>query len=173
MERRRKKKGNRKNGAEEAKIDGDVLSIDCRECGKVPDAGSGECIRCIVSEISVNGCAARIRLRTGRDTEISGPAAEILCELSFIDRSASSVGGRPMRRCGSCRHSCDRIVGIAWSAFPAPDFAGARGKLMSFRPSNGVCEVCVQKTYRALDQAELSISEISKRVSAMAERKGA
>jgi hypothetical protein len=31
----------------------------------------------------------------------------------------------------------------------------------------------VQKTYRALDQAELSISEISKRVSAMADGKGA
>ncbi|MGE0015375.1 MAG: hypothetical protein AB7S83_04240 [Candidatus Methanomethylophilaceae archaeon] len=172
MERGKKKK-NRKNSVAGAKIDGDVLSIDCQDCRKVPDAGSAECIRCIVSKVSENGCASRIRLRTGRDTEISGPAAEVLCELSFIDRSTSSVGGGPMRRCGSCRHSCDRIVGIAWSAFPAPDFAGARGKLMSFRPSNGVCEVCVQKTYRALDQAELSISEISKRVSAMADGKGA
>jgi hypothetical protein len=173
MERGRKKKRNGKNGVAEAKMDGDVLSIDCRECGNVPDAGSDECIRCIVSKISENGCAARIRLRTGRDTEISGPATEILCELSFIDRSASSLSGRPMRRCGSCRHSCDRIVGIAWSTFPTPDFAGARGKLMSFSPSNGVCEVCVQKTYRALDQAELSISEISKRVSAMVDGRGA
>ncbi|MDD2410627.1 MAG: hypothetical protein PHV81_03000 [Candidatus Methanomethylophilaceae archaeon] len=168
-----KKKGNRKNGAAGSEIEGDVLSIDCRDCGKIPDPGSAECIRCIVSRISENGCAVRIRLRTGRDTEISGPAAEVLCELSFIDRSASSVGVRKMRRCGSCRYSCDRVVGIAWGAFPSPDFAGARGKLMSFRPSNSVCEVCVQKTYRALDQAELSISEVSKRVSAMADGKGA
>ncbi|MDN5357717.1 MAG: hypothetical protein PWR17_886 [Candidatus Methanomethylophilaceae archaeon] len=172
MEQRFPKKKNGKNGAARSKIDGDVLSIDCRDCGNVPDAGSAECIRCIVSNISENGCAARIRLRTGRDLEISGPAAEILCKLSFIDKSASSIGGSRTHRCRSCHYSCDKIVSIAWSSFPTPDFSGARGKLMSFRTANNICDVCIQKTYRVLDQAELSVSEISKRTSAMAGGKG-
>lgn len=172
MEQKSPKKKNRKDGAAMSEIDGDVLSIDCRGCGKIPDAGSAECIRCIVSNISDKGCVARVRLRTGRDMEISGPAVEILCKLSFIDRSASSVDNNRAHRCRSCHYSYDRIVGIAWSSFPTPDFSGARGKLMSFRAANNVCDVCIQKTYRALDQAELSVSEISKRTSAMAGGKG-
>ena len=109
-------------------------------------------------------------MRTGRDIEISGPAAELLCELSFVDRSSSAVNTVKRGRCRACRYSEDRIMDIAWETFPEPDFAGARGRLMTFRTGNGVCDVCIQRTYRALDQAELSMSEISRRASSLSER---
>lgn len=171
MEDKTSRKRSIKKRAVTSEIDGDMLKIDCRSCGNIPDTGNIDCIRCIVSKISENGCAARIRLRTGRDLEISGRAAEILCELSFIDRSASSIEGNKSHKCRSCRYSCDKIVGIAWDSFPTPDFSGARGKLMSFRTTSNVCDVCIQRTYRALDQAELSISEISKKTAAAASGK--
>ena len=153
-----------------SKKDGDVLSIDCRDCGRIPDAACAECIKCIVTEMNEHGYVARVRMRTGRDIEISGPAAEILCELSFIDKSSSAIRIKKKGRCKSCNYSGDKIVDIAWESFPSPDFAGARGKLMSFKTGKNVCEICVQKTYRALDQAELSISEISEKVSLLSGR---
>ena len=153
-----------------SKIDEDVLSIDCRDCGRIPDAACAECIRCIVTEMKKHGCVERIRMRTGRDIEVSGPAAEIICELLFIDKSSSAIRTKKKGKCRSCNYSGDRIIDIAWESFPSPDFAGARGKLMSFKTGRNVCDVCVQKTYRALDQAELSISELSQKASLLSNR---
>ncbi len=148
-----------------SKIDEDVLSIDCRECGRIPDASCAECIRCIITEMKKHGCVERVRMRTGRDIEVSGPVVEILCELTFIDKSSSAIRTKKKGRCRSCNYSGDKIIEIAWESFPSPDFAGARGKLMSFKTGRNVCDICVQKTYRALDQAELSISELSDKAS--------
>lgn len=158
----RKNSKNKKNHVK-SEIDGDVLSIDCRDCGRIPDAACAECIRCIITEMKKHGYVERVRMRTGRDIEISGPAAEILCELSFIDKSSSVIRTKKKGRCKSCNYSGDRIIDIAWKSFPVPDFAGARGKLMSFKTGRNVCDICVQKTYRALDQAELTISELSEK----------
>lgn len=158
-------KGRNRNKEKRSVIDRDVLSINCRDCGRVPDPASAECIRCIVAEIKSNGCASRIRLRTGSDIEISGPAAEMLCELSFTDGLSASMKTCGKRKCRSCGYSPERILGIARESFPVPDFAGARGRLMSFRPNDELCGICVQRTYRSLDQAELSMSELSDRIS--------
>lgn len=149
-------------------MDRDVLGINCRDCGRVPDPASAECIRCIVAEIRTHGCASRIRLRTGSDIEISGPAAEMLCELSFVDGLSSSIKTGGKRKCRSCNYSPEKILGIARESFPVPDFGGARGRLMSFRPTDELCGICVQRTYRSLDQAELSMSELSEKISSFA-----
>ena len=159
-----KNRKNKKNQVR-SKIDEDVLSIDCRDCGRIPDAACSECIRCIVTEMKKHGCVERVRMRTGRDIEISGSVVEILCELTFIDKSSSVIRNKKKGRCRSCNYSSEKIIEIAWKSFPSPDFSGARGKLMSFKTGRNVCDICVQKTYRALDQAELSISEISEKAS--------
>lgn len=46
----RKNSKNKKNHVK-SEIDGDVLSIDCRDCGRIPDAACAECIRCIITEM--------------------------------------------------------------------------------------------------------------------------
>lgn len=148
-------------------MDCDVLSINCRSCGNIPDPASTECIRCIVSEIKSKGCSSRIRLRTGNDIEISGSAAEMLCEFSSVDSLSSTVKAGGKRKCKSCKYSPDKILNFARAAFPVPDFAGARGKLMSFRPADEICGICIQRTYRALDQAELSMSELSGKIASL------
>lgn len=157
----RKEKKNAKN---RITADEDIISIDCRGCGRIPDTGSKECISCIVDGISEHGCVSRIRLRTGKDIEISGTAAELFCELSLIYRSARSAVNEEKGRCRSCKYSCRRIAGLAWEKFPEPDFAGARGVLMTSRTSNKVCGICIQKTYRILDQAELSMGEFYRKI---------
>jgi hypothetical protein len=149
--------------------DGDMISIDCRGCGKIPDPGSSECISCIVKGISENGCASGIRLRTGKDMEISGKGAELFCELALIYRSGRSAVAEEKGRCRTCKYSCRKISELAWEKFPEPDFAGARGLLMTSKASGKPCGVCIQKTYRILDQAELSMSEFSKKVAGMKE----
>lgn len=164
------RKGKNKKNQVISKIDKDVLSIDCRDCGRIPDAACAECIKCIVTEMKKHGCVERVRMRTGRDIEISGPVTEILSELTFIDRSSSAIRNKKKGKCRSCNYSGDKIIDIAWESFPSPDFAGARGKLMSFKTKETLCDICVQRTYRALDQAELSISELSKKVSLLSNR---
>lgn len=159
----------KKERSVKSEIDCDVLSINCRECGHIPDPACAECVRCIVTEIGKHGCVERIRMRTGKDIEISGAAVELLCELSFVDTS-SAVHKTRKGRCRTCGYSEDRIMRIAWETFPEPDFVGARGRLMTFRTGNSVCDVCIHRTYRALDQAELSMSEISRKASSFAER---
>ncbi|MFA6952678.1 MAG: hypothetical protein WCQ23_06425 [Candidatus Methanomethylophilaceae archaeon] len=152
-------------------VEDDVLCIDCRDCRAVPEIRSPDCIRCIVRCISQSGNAERIKLRTSRDLEISGPAAEILCELSFLDRTADNMNGHNKpRSCANCEYSCDRIFDIAWQGFPDPYFESARGKLMRFRAEDQMCSTCLQKTYRALDQAELGLKNIKKKAALTAAR---
>ncbi|MCL1811598.1 MAG: hypothetical protein FWG41_05215 [Methanomassiliicoccaceae archaeon] len=163
---------NKKNAEEaDSELIEDVLSISCRKCSKVPDFRSSGCMKCMIHHISVQGSAGRIRLRTSRDLELFGPAAEALCELAVFYRSASFItdGGRS---CSDCANSCSKIMETAWSGFPDPNFDLARGKLMSFHPAEGKCNTCIQRTYRALDQAEHGINNLKKKISIEGARMG-
>ena len=151
----------------------DTLCIDCRGCAQIPDVKSPDCIRCMVHNISQYGNAERIRMRTGRDLEISGVATELLCDLAFVDRSSQVVGrSENNRSCSNCDYSCEKIFDLAWQGFPDPYFEAARGRLLEFRPVERECATCIQKTYRALDQSELGLNNIKKRVSVLAIRGG-
>ena len=162
----------KKCDAPEAELSEDVLTINCRKCSTVPDCRSPVCLRCIVSHISEEGCAGRIRLRTSRDLELFGPAAEALCEIASLYRSASPGAAPAGRSCSDCDNSCRKVMELAWAGFPDPKFDSARGRLVSFHPADGRCSGCIQKTYRALDQAELGMDNLKKRISVEAARAG-
>ncbi len=148
-----------------ASIDGDILTIDCKGCGQNPDMGSPICIRCVTRSIVVHGNPERISLITGRNREYSGNVVEFLNEMAAIDRMASAIGTYSDSKCKGCENSCSYIFGIAWSTFPDPDFSNARAKLRMFEPTRPECNGCIQKTYRMLDQAELSFDKVSKKAS--------
>jgi hypothetical protein len=61
---------------------------------------------------------------------------------------------------------------VVWSGFPDPNFDSARGRLAAFHPTDGRCNSCIQKTYRALDQAEHGIKNMKKRISIEEARTG-
>ncbi|MDR1404359.1 MAG: hypothetical protein LBJ20_02165 [Candidatus Methanoplasma sp.] len=165
-----KKSDRRRLGAE---LMDDVLCIDCRGCRKIPDVRSSECLRCIVSNISQQGNASRIRLRTSRDLELFGPATDALCEMAILYQSMMPVGKNGCKKtCSECINSYQKVSEIIWSGFPDPNFDSARGRLGSFRTQNAECSACMQKTYRALDQAELGIENIRKKVSVEVARLG-
>lgn len=163
----------KKTETADAGLEEEVLSINCRKCDMAPDFRSPNCLKCIIYHISQQGNAGRIRLRTSRDMELFGPAAEILCELSVFYRSTAldirKGDGRP---CADCGNSCSKIMSIVWSGFPDPSFDSARGRLATFHPSDGKCSACIQKTYRALDQAELGINNLKKKISIESARTG-
>ncbi len=146
-----------------AGLDGDTLMIDCNGCSHQPDLCSAVCIRCAVARISALGNADRIRLRAGRDLEVSGAAAEVLCDLASLDRLVRDARGRTGIRCGGCEYAGRRIIGEAWEGFPEPCFAGARERLMRFRAEDRRCAGCIQRTYRLLDQAERGLENIRRR----------
>jgi hypothetical protein len=163
----------KKTDTVDAELTEDVLSINCRRCGTVPDFGSPGCLKCIIHHISQQGSAGRIRLRTSKDLELFGPAAETICELALFYRSTTlcmSKGGG--RSCAECNNSCQKIMALVWSGFPDPNFDSARGRLVSFRPSDIKCNSCIQRTYRALDQAEHGINNLKKRISIEVARTG-
>ncbi|MDR3074504.1 MAG: hypothetical protein LBU30_00500 [Candidatus Methanoplasma sp.] len=165
----------KKNGAAGfgSELVDDVLCIDCRGCRKVPDVGSSECLRCMIVNISRHGNAGRIRLRTSRDLELFGPAADALCEMAMLYGSMLPVNKNGCRNaCSDCANSYQRIADMMWSGFPDPNFDSARGRLGSFKAPNAECSACIQKTYRALDQAELGIRNIRKKVSLETARSG-
>lgn len=154
------------------RLNDDVLCIDCRSCKKIPNVRSPDCMKCMVINIAEYGNAGRIRLRTSRDLEISGTAAEMMCELSMLYRSmmTSSVNGN--RSCGDCGNSCGKVLDILWAGFPDPNFDSARNMMMSFRPSKSECNSCMQRTYRILDQTELGFNNFRKKISLETARNG-
>jgi len=160
------------NDTYDAEIKEDVLSINCRSCSKVPDIRSPGCMRCMVHHISRFGNAERIRLRTSRDLELFGPAAETLCEIAAFQWSATLSVNNGRKSCTGCNNSRSRIMDILWSEFPEPNFDSARGRLMSFRPEDSRCNLCIQKTYRALDQVEHGINNLKKKISLETARVG-
>jgi len=154
-----------------AELTEDVLSINCRICSKVPDIKSPGCLRCMIHHASQQGSAGRIRLRTSKDLELFGPAADAICEVAVFYRSAvpAASGGKS---CSNCNNSLPKIMEIVWSGFPDPNFDSARGRLMSFRPTESRCNLCIQKTYRALDQTEHGINNLKKKISIETARTG-
>jgi hypothetical protein len=151
----------------------DILCIDCRRCNHVPEVRSNECIRCIISNLSNLGNANKVKLRTSRDLELSGSAVEILCDMASLDRSANSLSrSEKSHACSGCDHSCAKVFNVAWAGFPDPYFDAARSKLMTFKPSSRECEVCVQKTYRALDQTELGLKNVKRKAALAVARTG-
>lgn len=166
--------GNQKKpDACKASIENDVLCIECTKCNRLPDTRSSECISCIIKCISEVGSSERLRLRTSRDVEVSGTAADILCELASVDRSVRSMSkSDKTRSCNGCRCSPNYVFDRAWQSFPDPNFDMARKEMMSFRPEGRSCENCLMKTYRALDQAEYTLSGIRKKIAIEAVRAG-
>ena len=149
-----------------AEMSEDILCIDCRGCDKAPSVRSQSCIRCMINNLSVSGSAGRIKLRTSRDLELSGPATELLSDLASIKRTADNLQMyRSSRSCAGCDRSCERVMSSAWEGFPEPYFDVARKRLMISGPSNPSCNTCIQKTYRVLDQTELGIENIRKKIS--------
>jgi hypothetical protein len=142
-----------------------ILIIDCKACNRVPEMRTIECIRCVVDKISVHGCGGRIRLRTFNDMELCDKAVKVLCELSQIETSVKNLRstGR-MRSCITCEYSCVKVFDIAWQGFPDPHFDAARKSLMGFRAEDKECVNCLGRTYRALDQVELEVRELQRKV---------
>ncbi|MDR2845908.1 MAG: hypothetical protein LBV63_01340 [Candidatus Methanoplasma sp.] len=164
----------KKNGAAvSSEIVDDVLCMDCRSCTHVPEVRSNDCIRCIIAHISQHGNANKVKLRTSRDLELSGFAVEILCEMASLDRSSNSLSrSERSHACSGCSCSCAKVFNVAWAGFPDPYFDAARSKLMNFKPSSRECEVCVQKTYRSLDQSELGLKNIKRKTALEVARTG-
>ncbi|MCL2317569.1 MAG: hypothetical protein FWC44_00730 [Methanomassiliicoccaceae archaeon] len=164
---------NKKTETADAELTEDVLLINCRKCSSVPDIRSTGCLKCMIHQISEKGSAERIRLRTSKDIEIFGSAAETLCELAHLYRStAYQMKKEGNRSCSDCNNSCPKIMEIVWSGFPDPSFDSARGRLSSFRPTDMRCNSCIQRTYRAIDQTEHGVNKLKKRISIEAARTG-
>lgn len=142
-----------------------ILIIECKGCDRVPEMRTAECIRCVVRNISIHGCGGRIRLRTFNDMELCDKAVKVLCELSQIETSVKNLRSVDrMRSCAACEHSCVKAFDIAWQGFPDPYFDAARKSLMGFRAEDKECVSCLGRTYRALDQVELEIRELQRKV---------
>ncbi|MEE3400928.1 MAG: hypothetical protein VZQ28_03080 [Methanomethylophilus sp.] len=145
-----------------------ILRVHCRGCDQVPDAGSPACIRCITAAISSEGAAERIWLEGGKDTEIHGPAAEILCDLAQIRTVLRPSDGR---RCSSCGRSPERVIGDAWADFPDPSFASACDRLYSLRDDSPECTACLQRTRAALMMADDGMARVREKAARIASRR--
>ena len=148
-----------------------ILMIHCRECTAYPDAGSPACVRCITSSMSRVGTADRVQLKAGKDTEISGPAAEILCDMASLSRVMLPASAGP--RCASCARSPEKVMSSAWSDFPEPSFKAAADRLYT-EPGDGPgCANCLQRTHSALMIAEANMERVRRKASRIAAAKGA
>jgi hypothetical protein len=144
----------------------DTLCINCRDCKSAPNIRSAECMKCMVNGIAIQGNVDKIKLRTSKDMELSGQAVEILCDIANTRRYALLYHEQSSSRaCSGCDHSRKKILDIAWMSFPEPNFDTARNKLMTSNSSESSCSLCIQKTYRTVDQAELGMENIRKKVS--------
>jgi hypothetical protein len=147
-----------------------ILRIDCHGCAQLPDVGSPMCVRCIVNAVAELGGADRIQLRTGKDTEISGVAAELLCDLASVNRV--SLDGNGDRRCAICSRAPQRVMAAAWTDFPDPSFAAAREGLYT-APGDGLgCAACLQRTHSALVMAERNMDRVKKKAAELAVNRG-
>lgn len=147
------------------------LVVNCRGCDQLPDAGSPVCIRCITAAISNVGTSDKIQLRAGKDMEISGRAAEILCDLAQLRRTSPPADGT--RRCGTCMRSPSRVMGDAWADFPEPSFAAACDRLYGLAGDGPECASCLQRTHSALRMAEDSMGRVRDKAAKIASGKGA
>lgn len=147
-----------------------ILTVNCRGCGQFPDVGSPVCIRCMTAFISKNGTADRIQLKAGKDTEVSGPAAEILCDLAMLNRPDYQVSGG--KACESCMRSPSKVLEAAWADFPDPSFSSVAGSLYSDYRDGPECALCLQRTHSALLSADANMEKIRKKAALLTENKG-
>ena len=164
---------NDKEQGKKAEMCDDTLCIECKVCSRAPNIRSPECMKCVIDCIAECGGSDRVKMRTSRDLELSGQAAEFMCELANMKRFVVSVHNSVRsRNCKGCENSCESILTLAWSGFPEPHFDAARNRLMRFSPSDSACRGCMQRSYRVLDQAELNMNNFRKRVSLEIARRG-
>ena len=147
------------------------LIISCAGCEQLPDPSNGVCARCICEAIAEEGPSERIRLAGTRDTEISGSAAQLLCELATL--SIPVMGDMQGRRCRGCSRSPSNVLCGAWADFPEPALGPAMSRLYSDPGDGPECTVCMQKTYAALKKADDDLSRIRAKASSMARNGGA
>lgn len=136
-----------------------ALVIDCRGCDLAPLPGSDECIRCMVERMRELGGADRIVLRTGRDTEVAGPACRAIRDVASMRRWLSCTSGESAR-CRGCPVSRERVMDIAWASFPKGAVFEGRKALREGHPGRDGCAECVMRTSRALDQMEAGLARV-------------
>ena len=142
------------------------LVISCTGCDQLPDPSNSACARCICEAIAEEGPSERIRLTGTRDTEISGGAARLLCELATL--SIPVIGDMQGRRCRGCSRSPSNVLAGAWADFPEPSLGPAMSRLYSDTGDGPECTVCMQRTYAALKKADDDLSRIRAKASSMA-----
>lgn len=156
--------GPRKKGGivTKASSEGCAMVIDCRECQVTPVPGSDECTGCMVREMSMLGGHDRIVMRTGRDTELSGPAGRAVRDAASL-RRWSLPPSPPRGRCSRCGSSRSMVMERAWATFPEDGIGFARDMLED-PPTGDGCAECVESTRRALDLLEHRLDAIVERM---------
>lgn len=145
-----------------ASSEGGAMVIDCRGCQVTPVPGSDECTGCMVREMCAVGGHDRVVMRTGRDTEISGPAARAVRDAASL-RRWSLPSSPPKGRCSRCGASRSRVMERAWATFPEDGIGFARDMLED-PPTGDGCAECVESTRRALDLLEHRLDQIVDRM---------
>lgn len=146
--------------------DGSVI-ISCRDCTQFPDPSSTKCISCICEAISVCGSADKIRMIGVKDTELSGDAAEIFCDLARLCRPlVKNVG----RKCSGCPRSPEKIYDSVWAEFPDMSFAKACSRLYTDSRDGPECAGCLQRTYITLTNCDAEMKRIQEKMTLMAGR---
>ncbi|MGN0097796.1 MAG: hypothetical protein ACI38Y_00525 [Candidatus Methanomethylophilaceae archaeon] len=151
--RRKDGKGSR------ASSEDDAMVIDCRGCEVTPMPGSGECTGCMVREMCSLGGHGRVIMRTGRDTEVSGPACRAIREASSL-RRWSMPQSPPKGKCSRCDASRFRVMERAWATFPEDGIGFARAMLDGGGNRGDECGRCIESTRRALDLLERRLDQI-------------
>lgn len=154
----------------DAVLTGNILTIQCRGCEHLPDACSQNCINCICDAIVREGTAERIRLLSGKDIDISGPSAEIFCDLAKVNRPITTIPTG--RKCMKCPRSPAKVLENVWAEFPDPSFTSACARLYTDSRDGPECYACLQKTYSALMAADGEMNSIREKTSSLAGGKG-
>ena len=147
-----------KGKTKQARKERDMLVIDCTGCEYRPEPSSVECLRCMVDMMAVTGCAERIILRNGNDTEISGKSAEIIADIASLKRW-SIPNNKPSGTCKRCSLSRERIMQSLWSSFPDLHLADFQDQLERV-PTRGRCVDCVRTTSRMVRTIEVEMSRL-------------
>lgn len=139
-----------------------TLNIDCKACGREPDPRTNECIRCISAAVSAEGAGDRIILHKIRDMQITGDAAELICDLSSV--MSAPVRDPDDRQCSDCPRRPSEIMEELWSGFPNPKFSECASKVWVGPGEDPECVICLQRTSMHIRNAEKGMSAIRERV---------
>lgn len=145
-----------------------VLCISCTGCERSPDVCEPYCIRCISCAVASEGAGDRIRMTAGKDTEVTGPAAELVCRLSALMTMPVTDPRDP--RCTDCTSRPTVVMSSIWDTFPEPAFATARSSVRVAPTDDPECVACMQRTMVMVDSSEKAMDEIRATASAIAGR---